>query len=101
MRDVDGLRIGRNRITRLMRAAGLVGVHRRTGGIPLTRQDWQATAAPDLIGRDFTAAVPNARYVGDITYLPVGNGQFLYLAMGVGPVLKTAGGLGDGRPHAS
>jgi transposase InsO family protein len=25
-------------------------------------------------------AKPNTRYVGDITYLPVGDGQFLYLA---------------------
>jgi transposase InsO family protein len=35
---------------------------------------------PDLIGRDFTASAPNKKYVGDITYLPVGDGQFLYLA---------------------
>ena len=35
---------------------------------------------PDLIRRDFTAPAPNQRYVGDITYLPVGDGQFLYLA---------------------
>jgi transposase InsO family protein len=30
--------------------------------------------------RDFTAQAPNTRYVGDITYLPVGDGRFLYLA---------------------
>jgi transposase InsO family protein len=30
--------------------------------------------------RDFTAVAPHTRYVGDITYLPIGNGQFLYLA---------------------
>ena len=35
---------------------------------------------PDLIRRDFTASAPNTRYVGDITYLPVGDGEFLYLA---------------------
>jgi transposase InsO family protein len=35
---------------------------------------------PDLLKRDFTAPGPNQRYVGDITYLPVGDGQFLYLA---------------------
>ena len=35
---------------------------------------------PDLIKRDFTAQAPNQRYVGDITYLPVGDGEFLYLA---------------------
>jgi transposase InsO family protein len=35
---------------------------------------------PDRLGRDFTAAAPNRRYVGDITYLPVEDGSFLYLA---------------------
>ncbi|MCQ9130220.1 DDE-type integrase/transposase/recombinase [Streptomyces sp. IBSBF 2807] len=36
--------------------------------------------APDVIGRDFTASEPNARYVGDITCLPLDGGEFLYLA---------------------
>ncbi|MFI6689739.1 DDE-type integrase/transposase/recombinase [Streptomyces sp. NPDC050485] len=35
---------------------------------------------PDLIGRDFTAEVPNAKYVGDISYLRVGGGKFCCLA---------------------
>ena len=34
---------------------------------------------PDLIGRDFTAAAPGQRLVGDITYLRTGEG-WLYLA---------------------
>lgn len=38
------------------------------------------TASPDLLNRDFTAAAPNTRYVGDITYLPCGDSEFLYLA---------------------
>lgn len=36
--------------------------------------------APDLIGREFTATKPNTSYVGDITYLPLEGGRFLYLA---------------------
>ncbi len=35
---------------------------------------------PDLLKRDFTAQAPNQRYVGDITYLPLADGQNLYLA---------------------
>lgn len=38
---------------------------------------------PDLLQRDFTAKVPNQRYVGDITYLPISpaaGGGNLYLA---------------------
>ena len=42
--------------------------------------DPAASKAPDLIGRDFTAPAVNQRYVGDITYLPVGERGFLYLA---------------------
>ena len=39
----------------------------------------QPPASPDLIGRDFTAAGPGQRLVGDITYLKTGEG-WLYLA---------------------
>ena len=39
----------------------------------------QPVTSPDLIGRDFTAASPGTRMVGDITYLRTGEG-WLYLA---------------------
>ena len=38
----------------------------------------QPVTSPDLIGRDFTAAAPGTRLVGDITYLRTGEG-WLYL----------------------
>ncbi|MGW3046275.1 IS3 family transposase [Kitasatospora sp. NPDC001159] len=50
------------------------------GRASLTRQDRQATAAPDLIGRDFTAGAPNLRWTADITYVPT-DGGWLYLAV--------------------
>ncbi|GAQ58485.1 integrase core domain protein [Streptomyces acidiscabies] len=34
---------------------------------------------PDRLRRDFTAELPNTKYVGDITCLPAGGGQFLCL----------------------
>jgi putative transposase len=80
LREIDGLSVGRNRIARLMRKAGLVGVHRRTGRASLTRQDRMATAPPDLIGRDFTACAPNLRWTADITYVPTEEG-WLYCAV--------------------
>lgn len=70
--------VNRKRVERLMRERGIAGItrrHRRS----LTRPDKQARPAPDLIGRDFTAARPGTRLVGDITYLPTGQG-WLYLA---------------------
>ncbi len=80
LRETDGLGVGRARITRLMREAGLVGVHRRTGRTALTRQDSTAKPAPDLIGRDFTASAPNLRWTADITYVPTEEG-WVYLAV--------------------
>ena len=40
--------------------------------VQTTIPDPAAVKAPDLIRRDFTATAVNQRYVGDITYLPVG-----------------------------
>ncbi|CAM4313500.1 Putative transposase [Nocardiopsis rhodophaea] len=80
LREIDSIRAGRNRITRLMRREGLAGVHRRTGRKGLTRQDAMATAPPDLIGRDFTADAPNEKWTADITYVPTAQG-WLYLAV--------------------
>jgi transposase InsO family protein len=45
-----------------------------------TIADPAAARAADLIGRDFTSAAVNTKYVGDITYLPLAGGKFLYLA---------------------
>ncbi|WP_344014163.1 IS3 family transposase, partial [Nocardiopsis exhalans] len=78
--ELDGIRAGRNRITRLMRRQGLVGVHRRTGRKSLTSQDRMATAPPDLVGRDFTAHAPNTKWSADITYVPTDQG-WVYLAV--------------------
>lgn len=75
----SGQAVGRRRVARLMRAAGLVGVHRRrraTGRRPAERA---ATTAPDLVRRDFSAPAPDRLWVADITYLPTTAG-FLYLA---------------------
>jgi putative transposase len=75
----QGLRIGRKRVARLMRAAGLYGVSRRRW-VTTTVRDHAAKSAPDLVERNFTAAVPNRLWVADITYIPTWAG-FLYLAV--------------------
>jgi putative transposase len=73
-----GVRCGRRRVARLMRAAGLRGCvrgkKRRT-----TRCDPRAAPAPDLLRRDFVAGRPNRVWLADITYIPTREG-FLYLA---------------------
>jgi hypothetical protein len=35
----------------------------------------EAAPVPDLLQRYFTASEPNTQYVGDITYLSIGDGQ--------------------------
>lgn len=76
LRDA-GAAVNHKRVQRIMRRSGIVGVHLRT---KVRTTVPEPSAVPDLLQRDFTAARPNTRYVGDITYLPVGGGQFLYLA---------------------
>ncbi|MFD9459287.1 IS3 family transposase [Streptomyces sp. NPDC059985] len=75
----EGERVNHKRIARVMRSISLAGVRLRRRH-RTTVADRSAAKAPDLIGRDFTAAEPNTKYVGDITYLPLDGGKFLYLA---------------------
>jgi transposase InsO family protein len=78
LRD-SGLRVNHKRVERVMRAHRIVGVHLRRK-VRTTIPEPSAHKVPDLLERDFTAQAPNRRYVGDITYLPVAEGRFLYLA---------------------
>ena len=74
-----GILVGRKRVARLMRAAGLAGVSRRKGP-RTTRRREGARPAPDLVERNFTAERPDQLWVADITYVPTWAG-FLYLAV--------------------
>jgi putative transposase len=71
--------VGRKRVARLMRAAGLQGCHRRRRH-GLTRRDPQATSAADLVERNFTPPAPDRLWVADITQQRTGEG-WLYLAV--------------------
>jgi putative transposase len=75
----EGWTIGRKRVARLMRLAGLRGVSRRRW-ITTTRRDPEARPAPDLVARQFVAREPNRLWVADITYIPTWSG-FLYWAV--------------------
>jgi putative transposase len=74
-----GIHVGRKRVARLMRGAGLQGVSRRKAFRTTVRDD-MARPAPDLVERHFTAAGPDQLWVADITYVPTWAG-FLYLAV--------------------
>lgn len=79
LRDDAGRAVNHKRVARIMRTIGIEGVRLRRRH-RTTVPDPAAAKAPDLIGRDFTAGAPNTKYVGDITYLPIGGGKFCYLA---------------------
>jgi len=74
-----GVRVGRKRVARLMRRAGVHGVSRRKQ-FRTTRRDPTARPAPDLVRRQFEAPAPNRLWVADITYIATGAG-FLFLAV--------------------
>jgi putative transposase len=76
LRD-EGARVGRKRVERLMRQAGISGLvekkyKKTTVRVPGVR------VADDLLDRDFTATGPDQRWVADITYLRTWEG-WLYL----------------------
>jgi putative transposase len=78
LRLEHGIRVGRKRVARLMKAAGISGIK--------PRKRWRTTIrvpgvepAADLVERDFRPSGPNVLWVADITYLRTGEG-WLHLA---------------------
>ena len=65
----EGVHVGRKRVERLMRQAGLAGISPRRSK-SFTRRDPDADLAPDLVQRDFTAPAPNRLWVTDLTMIP-------------------------------
>jgi putative transposase len=63
-----GIRVGRQRVERIMRENGRQGAYLRKGWKHgSTKQNPKHTAAPDLLGRDFTTTAPNRKWVADLT----------------------------------
>ncbi len=75
----DGIQLGRKRIERLMKAAGIACVSRRKAARTTFRDD-RIRPACDLVDRNFYADEPNQLWVADNTYVPTWAG-FLYLAV--------------------
>ena len=74
-----GVRVGRKRVERLMRQAGLVGVSRRRHARTTIRAA-RVRPAADLVDRNFQVEAPNQLWVADITYVPTWTG-LLFLAV--------------------
>ena len=75
----SGIPCGKHRVRRLMRQEGLVVKQtKRYKRTTKANQDHQP--APNLLGGDFEAKSPNAKWCADITYIPTQEG-WLYLAV--------------------
>ena len=73
-----GRRVNRKRVERLMRLHGIVGVH-KPAKVRTTIPAEDAPPLPDLVRRNFKPGAADVAWVGDISYIPTGQG-WLYLA---------------------
>lgn len=78
----QGICCGRKLVSRLMQAHGLRARHKRGfGGAASSKPE--LPAHPNVLDRQFTAAVPNERWASDITYIWTREG-WIYLAVVLG-----------------
>jgi transposase InsO family protein len=78
LRLAHGVRVGKKRVERLMRQAGLSGLVRRRRGKTTIRVPG-VRVADDLVARQFRPDRPDVLWVADITYLRTWEG-WIYLA---------------------
>jgi len=93
----QGYRVSRKRVARIMRRHGWVGISGRRR-VRTTIVDRSATAADDLVARNFDPVAPDVTWAGDITYIPTGEG-WLFLATVIDLFSRRVIGWG-GRPSA-
>jgi transposase InsO family protein len=74
----EGEHCSRKRVSRLMKKAGIQAKMKKRFKVT-TKVDAKAKAAPNLLKQDFTAAMPNQRWVADITYIATAEG-WLYVS---------------------
>ncbi len=96
LREDHGIRCGRKRVARLMRAAGLVGVHRRGPQGCTKRAETPEEAADDLVGRRFQADAPPT--VGRGRHPAALLGRLAVCRGGHRRVHPHGRGMGHGRP---
>ena len=77
--NTSGIIISRRRICKLMREMGLSCKTKKKFKMT-TDSKHQLPISPNVLARDFTASMPNEKYVGDITYIWTQEG-WLYLAV--------------------
>ena len=74
----EGIRVGRDRVKRLMRREGIQGAKRRGKPWRTTRPDPTAMRPPDLVNRHFGADGPDRLWVADFTYVRCWEGMVYF-----------------------
>lgn len=74
----QGIKCSSQRVRRIMRENGMISVH-KVKYKATTNSNHNYPVAPNLLEKNFTATAPGQKWVGDITYIPTGEG-WLYLA---------------------
>ena len=74
------IRVGKSRVQRLMQRHGIRARGKRRFRIDTTDSRHGLPIAPNLLNRNFTVAVPNQAWAGDVTYIPTEEG-WLFLAV--------------------
>ena len=76
----QGIACGRHRIARLMRREGIRSQKRQKWHPVTTQRQAGVIPAPNHLNQDFSAALPNTKWVSDFTYIDTAEG-WLYLAI--------------------
>jgi len=79
LNNVEGIRVARCTVERLMRQMGLSGVRRGRSWIKTTISDGTGERPADLVDRDFAVTTPNRLWLADLTYVKTHTG-WVYVA---------------------
>ncbi len=77
----EGIVVNYKRVFRLMPQAGLARISRRRRRPRTMLSSDRTPVATNLLAREFRADRPNQRWCGDITYIRLADGRFVYLAV--------------------
>ena len=78
--QANGYKIGRHGIRKLLKAQGLKAIQPRSFVPKTTQSRHGLMACPNLLKADFECIKPNQVWVSDITYIPLKDGKWAYLA---------------------
>lgn len=76
----EGIKIGRYQTSSLMKAQNLIAIQPKSFVPKTTQSDTEAERSPNLLLERAAVHKPDEVFIGDITYIPLTDGGWLYLA---------------------